>query len=397
MPGLGAGRGAAVHQGGARIERTPVRDLPGVVAGRGVLLVRRVVLLVHDHQAQPRERREHGAAGAQHHVGVAGCDAPVLGGALSGCQRRVPHGHALAQSRPQAPQQLRREGDLGHQHQRRQAALPRHRDGPQVHLALAGSRDPVQQQGLGGARADGPRDATHRGRLLVGEHGGLVGRGRRAEPVEAAGILALGHQGDVAVVGQAANGGHGGARKAHQVGRGQGAPRLAQVGQHRRTAPLRLGSAVHHARNQPLATLARRCAQAPRAVGPPAQGALGPRGQHQPQACTQGGKRAGRHPPGEADQLTGHHGGVDHSGNGSQRARVRGGVAAHHDAQHGTGTQSYGNEGPGDHAVRQVGGHGVVERPVEGAGGDEGDDLGGRPPVRRISQPARPRWPCSPR
>ena len=106
---------------------------------------------------------------------------------------------------------------------------------------------------------------------------------------------------------------------------------------------------------------------------------------------------APRDPAGQRKHLGRHRGGVHHARDGREGPGMRGRLASHHHPEHGTRSEAHGHEGPGHRRALQGPGHGVVERPVEGAGGDQGDDLRGRPPVRRVSQPARPRWPCSPR
>ena len=397
MPCLRTRSCRSVHQRRTRVARALVGHLPGVVARRGVLLVRRVVLLVHHHQADVAKRCEHRTARAHHHVGLARSDSAVLRRALRRRQRRVPHGHALAQARAQTAQELRGERDLGHQHQTRLPARPCRLDGAQVHLGLARSGHAVQQQGVHAVGVDGRGDACHRSRLPLGERWRRVGLGRRAEPVEPAGIGALGRQRDLAVLCHALERGHGGAGNPHQIGRRQFAAQGHQLGQHRGTTPRgRLGPG-HRARHHALTALPGGCTQRPHAVGATPQCALGTRRQHQFEARPQRAQRATAHPARQVEQVGGHHGRVHHPGNRLQATRVRGGLAAHHHTQHGAGAKAHGHKGPGHHGRIQRGGHRVIQRPVQGAGGDEGDDLCGRPPIAHISRRRPGRCRCSPR
>ena len=399
VPGLGAGRRAAEHDGRPGVERPPVRHLPGVVPRRGVLLVRRVVLLVHDHQPEGPDGREHRAAGAQHHVCLTPGDAVVLGRPLGRGEGRVPDRHALSQARTQAPQQLRSEGDLRHEHQRAPPPRTRLVDRTQVHLGLARPGHAMQEQGIRFRRSHRARDPLHGVLLLPGEVRWRV-RGRGGpEPVEPAGIRALAAQVDHPLVRHAPQGGHGGSRQPHQVGGGKGAACSAELREHRRAAPRGRGRGVRvtHARHQAGAPAAGGRPEAPGTVRAPPQGAFRARGKHQLETGPERRQGAPRDPPGQREQLGRHRGGVHHPCDGREGAGVRGRLASHHHAEHGSRTEAHGHEGTGSRRALEGLGHAIVERPVEGAGGDQGDDLRGRPPVRRVSQPARPRWPCSPR
>ena len=172
--------------------RAQGRDLAGVVAGRAVLLVGRVVLLVHDDQAEARHRGEDGAARAEHHVGLALAHAPVLDGPLGRGERRVPDRDAGPEAGAQAPEQLGRQGDLGHQHDAPAAPRPRRLDRVEVDLGLARAGHPVQQV----ARRRPPSIAASIARsaacLVVGQP---AARGRRAPPTERRrGAVALGRR-----------------------------------------------------------------------------------------------------------------------------------------------------------------------------------------------------------
>ena len=71
---------------------------------------------------------------------------------------------------PEAPDQLRRQSDLGDQHQRRAAPRQGLFDGPQVDLGLAAPSHPVQKEGGEGAGSEGLID-RRQGRRLFGRGG----------------------------------------------------------------------------------------------------------------------------------------------------------------------------------------------------------------------------------
>ena len=60
------------------------------------------MLLVDHHEPEARDRREDGAAGAEHDVGLALAHPPVLLGALGPRHGRVPDADALARAAPAA-------------------------------------------------------------------------------------------------------------------------------------------------------------------------------------------------------------------------------------------------------------------------------------------------------
>ena len=126
----------------------PDREVARRITRAFLLLVRRVVLLVDDDQAEPRQRGEHREPGAEHEVG----DAEVR--ARASCAAAAPaSGRCAARrcggrrsARRSAPQ-LRRQVDLGHQHQRLAAGRERLLGGAQVDLGLAAAGHAVQQHG----------------------------------------------------------------------------------------------------------------------------------------------------------------------------------------------------------------------------------------------------------
>ena len=383
-PGLGARGRRAVDHGGAGRPRPPRRDLAGVVARAGVLLVRRVVLLVDDDQAEPRHRGEHGAPRAQHHVGLALAHAPVLLGPLGPRHRRVPDAHGLAQARPQARQQLGRQGDLGDEDDRAAPGRADLGDRPQVDLGLARPGHPVQQQRA--AVAHRPAHALERLALVGGELGRDVGRRRlaahRAQRARGGG---LGREGDGPVGRHAPQRRHGRPRSAAEVGGGHRATRLRERRRDRPAAgAARLERAGDQRGRQPLGRTGGRRRQHPVAARAAPQGPVGARRQHQLQAGGGGRQVVARRPERELDQLRRDRRRVDHPRQRRQPALVGRRAAPHHHAQHPAAAERARHQGAGHGAVLEIGRDGVVEHPVEAAGLDQGVDLGrGGPPGRR--------------
>ena len=146
QPGLRARRRGAGDEHGAALLGAAAGDGAGVVAGVALLLVGGVVLLVDDDQAEVADRGEDGGAGADADAGLAAAQAPPLVVALAGREGRVEDREAVAEPGPEAGHRLRREADLGDEHDRPPAALQRRLDRGQVDLGLARAGDPVQQQ-----------------------------------------------------------------------------------------------------------------------------------------------------------------------------------------------------------------------------------------------------------
>ncbi len=142
-------------------------DQARVVARVALVLVGRVVLLVDDDQPEPLDRREHRRARADAHARLAAAQAQPLVEALAVAERRVQDRDGVAEALDEPRHDLRRQRDLGHEHDRALAALQRRTHGAQVDLGLARAGDAVQQQPLVGGEDAGQR------RLLVGSQGGL--------------------------------------------------------------------------------------------------------------------------------------------------------------------------------------------------------------------------------
>ncbi len=98
----------------------PLRDGARVVAGRGALLVGRFVLLVDDHEPRdPAPGRTARSAARPRTRASPDADAVPLVERSPGRQATVQHGHEFAEAASEAADRLRRERDLGHQHDRR--------------------------------------------------------------------------------------------------------------------------------------------------------------------------------------------------------------------------------------------------------------------------------------
>ena len=138
-PALGARSRRAVDGDGALERGALRRDGARVVARVGVLLVRRVVLLVDDDQAESPHRREHGRAGADDDARLAARDPHALVAPLGIAERRVQDRDALAEAGAHPPDRLRRERDLRDEDDRAEPALERGGARLQVDLGLAGA------------------------------------------------------------------------------------------------------------------------------------------------------------------------------------------------------------------------------------------------------------------
>ena len=133
------------------------------------------MLLVDDHQPQPRHRGEDRQPRAQHQVGAPQVRQQPVAQPLRRRQATVQADHQVARKAfGEARFELWREVDFGHQHQRLPALLQRRLGGPQVDLGLAAAGDAVQQHRLVG-RADRRQGC----RLFCVEFGSLGWGGQR--------------------------------------------------------------------------------------------------------------------------------------------------------------------------------------------------------------------------
>ncbi len=148
MPALGPRRRRAAEQHCAGVGGAPPRDLPRVVAGIALLLVGGVVLLVDHDQAEIPHRGEDDRARPDADPRLAGAQAAPLVVARAGGHPRVEQGDRVAEAATEAIHGLRRERDLGHEHDRPAAARERLASGLQVHLGLSRAGDAVEQEGM---------------------------------------------------------------------------------------------------------------------------------------------------------------------------------------------------------------------------------------------------------
>ena len=168
------------------------------------------MLLVDDDHAEPGERREHRRARADRDPRVAAAQPRPLAQPRGLRQPGVQDRDEVAEPRAKPRGELRRQRDLGHQHQRGAPGGERGRDHPQVDLGLAAAGHAVQEErrerpalGLrvgtrpiaGGRRpAERGEDLVDRTRLLVGERGRRGHRQRGAARRRGDRRLALGHR-----------------------------------------------------------------------------------------------------------------------------------------------------------------------------------------------------------
>ena len=134
-------------------------------------LVRAVLLLVDDDDAEVAHGREHRRARADHDARPAGLDLFEAVAALSGGQRRVQHRDQIAELCGELPQHLRRQSDLRDEHDGALSGLERVRDQAQIDLRLAAARHAEQQRGLRLRLIHERGHAVIRLLLLRGEHG----------------------------------------------------------------------------------------------------------------------------------------------------------------------------------------------------------------------------------
>ena len=169
-PALGPRRRAAEDRD-RPLERGPLcRHRPSVVTRVGVLFVGLVVLLVDHDQPEPTHRREHRRARTDHHPCLPGGDPLALVAPLGLGQSRVEQRDPLAEAGLEPAERLRRQRDLGHEHDRAQSALERGRAGLKVDLGLAAAGRAVEQKAAL-ARVHALDDPGQRGLLLGGQRG----------------------------------------------------------------------------------------------------------------------------------------------------------------------------------------------------------------------------------
>ena len=106
------------------------------------------MLLVEDDEAGPRQRREQRRTRSHHDVGGAVEHPAPLVVALPCRQRAVQNRDALAEARHEAPERLRRERDLRHEHDHAETLRQRLGRDTQIDLGLSACGDAVKQEVL---------------------------------------------------------------------------------------------------------------------------------------------------------------------------------------------------------------------------------------------------------
>ena len=168
---LRAGRRAAEQQHRPVIAGALCRHGPGVVPRIALVLVRGLVLLVDDDQADVGNRREHRRARPDAHPRLAANEPLPFRRALRAGDPRVHDGDDVAEPRLEPLERLRRQRDLRHEHDCAASCGERVGDRVQVHLGLAGAGHAVQQQTRAGAVVQGAQDGVDRDDLLRREWG----------------------------------------------------------------------------------------------------------------------------------------------------------------------------------------------------------------------------------
>ena len=169
-----------------------------MVARRLVLLVRRLVLFVHDNQAQILDGRPDRAPGADDDTRRAGADAVPFVVAFAVRERRVEDGDAVAEARGEPLNRLRRERDLRHHDDGAAPGVEFARNRLEVDFRLAAARHAEEERG---ARIG--EDRVARGQLFGVERQGL--RGQDAAVAEGAAPLRADGDCDEPFLGEEAN------------------------------------------------------------------------------------------------------------------------------------------------------------------------------------------------
>ena len=138
-------RGGAEHGQRAARPRAHHRHVAAVVARALLLLVRPVVLLVHDDQAEALNGREDRRARADDDVDLRAADAMPLIVALAVGQAAVLDGHAIAEQRPERSGDGRRERDFRHEDDDAPAGSRHFARQPEIQLRLAAAGHAVEQ------------------------------------------------------------------------------------------------------------------------------------------------------------------------------------------------------------------------------------------------------------
>ena len=126
------------------------------------------MFLVHADHPHVAERREDRGAGADHDARVAGRDSLALVAPLGVGQPRVQQRDPVAEARSKPAEGLRRQRDLGHEHDRASPAFECCCAGLEIDLGLAAAGLPVEQE-VAAACVERSRDPSERIQLRRGQ------------------------------------------------------------------------------------------------------------------------------------------------------------------------------------------------------------------------------------
>ena len=160
-------RGGAQHQMAALRSAAVAGNVSGVVAGSALGFIRAFLLLVHNDQPQIFQRREHGAAGAQHDTGLPLPDALPLVIALRGPKAAVQQGYLFPKISGEAGHHLRRQGNFRHKDHHRLSQCQQLLCQADIDQRLAASGNALQQRYATGSCHDPLQDCVIRLLLLL--------------------------------------------------------------------------------------------------------------------------------------------------------------------------------------------------------------------------------------
>ena len=170
------GGGAAEQDGSPGQAAQGQGRVAGVVGGqrdRLRLFVRTIVGFVQDDEAQARDRRKKGGAGADDDVGLAAAH-PLPGGvALAQAELAVEQDHPARKAGLEAADRLGRQADFGDQDDGPPPGVQRFGQQPQIDFGLARSGDAVQQDDAGAVQRAGAEQPLLIGRQRRPRLGGL--------------------------------------------------------------------------------------------------------------------------------------------------------------------------------------------------------------------------------
>jgi hypothetical protein len=165
--GLEARRCGAEKRRRAEALGADERDVAGVVARRLVLFVGAVLLFVHDHEPEIRERKENGGAGAHDDVELAGRGLPPDVGPLARTKLAVVERGARDAGAAERVERLGRQVDLRHERHHLTAASNRLERRVQIDGGLAAPRDAEEEERFEGALRDRCFDPLERRPLVI--------------------------------------------------------------------------------------------------------------------------------------------------------------------------------------------------------------------------------------